>query len=236
MDFDFKRNEKYYTTDNKMLLAGIIITLVGLAVWYFFRWWYIIGNVLVILPVIGIVLIFVWLGKRSSDADIDGQTAAATEDLHKYAVEKLNLYKTVNNALPPYTLAGYDFENLEERKIVIGRDRRARTDRYGAFAFIFTPDKLHIYTRQFSLLESGIKENSLSIPFLDIAKIEILEEDFVHHYGKDGKKEANVKNTVYAITRENGEVTRYYFHNSVDADNIIEQVERYKKQNRAAQN
>ena len=236
MDFDFKRNEKYYTTSNTMLLVGIALTLIGLVIWYMFRWWYIIGNVLVVIPLVGIILIFMWLGKRSNDADIDSQASAATEDLQKYAVEKLNLFKTVNNALPPSTLAGYDFEDLEARKIVIGRDGRARTDRYGAFAFIFTPDKLHVYTRQFSLLEGGIKENSLAIPFLEIAKMEILEEDFVHHYGKENKKEANVKNTVFAITKENGEVIRYYFHKSVDADNIIENVERYKKQNRAAQN
>lgn len=235
MDFDFKRNRKYYTTDNKMLLIGIAVTLIGLLIWLYFRWWYIIGNLLAIIPVVGVILIFTWLGKRSSDADIDSQTEAATEGLHRFAVEKLNLYKTVNHALPPYTLAGYDFTAPSTGKLVIGRDGRARSDRFGAFAFLFTPDKLYIYTRQFSLLEEDLTENSLAIPFLDIAKAEILEENFVHHYGKDDKKSATVKNTVFSITREGGEVIRYCFHNSVDADNIIEQIERYKKQNISAQ-
>ena len=165
---EYERNLKYYKSNDKHFFTGVIIIGVGALL-------FIIGNVLgfdflprqtqisMVIAGIGAAIAFIPSAGRSSEHDIDDAVTRATYRYDEETVENVNL--RLSRRIKPMLLGEfvYDGEGVLVRR---GRsDRKYRSSKYVASAFIFTNDGIYISQKTFSLIEDNTVETEMEFVF-----------------------------------------------------------------------
>ena len=165
---EYERNLKYYKSNDKHFYVGVIIIGIGAVL-------FAIGNVLglrfmpmqtqlaMVIAGIGAIIAFIPSSGRSSEHDIDDAVARATHRYDEQVIENVNI--TLSRRIKPVLFGEYvyDGEGVLVRR---GRaDRKYRSSKYVASAFLFTKDGVYISQKAFSLIEDSTVETDMEFVF-----------------------------------------------------------------------
>ena len=168
---DYKKNLKYYQSNDKHFYVGVIIIGIGALL-------FAIGNVLGfrLMPMqtpismtiagIGAAIAFIPSSGRSSERDIEDAVLRATHKYDEQVAESVNI--TLSRRIKPVLLGEfvYDGEGVLLRR---GRsDRKYRSSKYTATALLFTNDGIYVSQKTFSFIEDNTVETDMEFIFENI--------------------------------------------------------------------
>lgn len=169
---DFKKNQKYFQPMN--LKAGIIACVIGVIC-------------LAIQPVSGLIvcavgalLIYLQIGGRATDADIDAAVASQLNNIKARALKKLGVDEDEVKEIAPITFDGFVFSNAMIKQ---GKDGKYRSNKYRAVMFFFSSDEVHCYTYDFSITDSAQKESTDVYFYKDIVSVSTQTEGTQYSVG-----------------------------------------------------
>lgn len=221
-----KRNIKYFTAPPMSVptIVGWAIILIGAIL-------LMVGSSLtlpgVITAIVGLTVVVVTSGGKSTDTDIEFQISGRTKNLQEESEKKFEVYeKNFLKILKPVNLRGYDFEAKETPfYFKKGADGVSRTNYFMGCNLIFTNEKMFVYGRRFSLIDEGVDEiiaNSFYFTELDKAVI----EEKIYTYKKKNT-DVNVKYYVFSILKEDGGVAvSMCVDYGADIDKYVDQISR----------
>lgn len=214
-----KRNLKYFTSKgiNPVIVAGACVILLGL--------------ILLLVPTtkpIGMVIILVGVGvavfgsgAKSGEADIDNQIIGCTKDMYEQAMIKHEVYeKHFISIIKPIFLRGFDFktDGIYCKK---GPDHKYRTSIYNAVQLFFTRDRIYVYGKHISLVDSGEEANyeyADSYLYADI-KGAYIEETTFDYNGRA------VNAYYFALKKTSGEdIFRFTVEYGADVDKAADDI------------
>ncbi len=170
---DYQKNLKYFKSTDTHYYVGLPIFAVGAIffvmayIFWTYLFWYqdIVG---IVLMIAGALIAFVPRSLRSSEKDIDDAVTEMTKDYEKNQAEMLGIVPQLTRGEPKPLLVGtyvYDENSLLRRGKT---DRKFRSDRYHASAFLFTKQGFCISEKIFSLIEDRTEENIREFHYADI--------------------------------------------------------------------
>lgn len=159
---DYAKNLKYFAEAN--VKPGVIACLVGLVL--------LAVNALVGIVVIavGAILIYLSVGGRPSDQDIDSAVNAQLGNLQQKALKKLGLDPEEVQEIAPISFHGYDYKGSGV-KIKKGKDSKYRCSKYEAVVFLFAANDVHCYTYNFSITEDWHRESTDVYFYKDLVSV-----------------------------------------------------------------
>ena len=171
---DYSKNQKYFMPVN--LKWGIIVCVVGVLLLTESAIAGIIGIV------IGAALIYLQVGGRPTDADIDAAVNSQLANLKTRALKKLGLDEDEVNEIAPISFDGYVYTGAASIKE--GKDGKYRSNKYQAVMFFFSSNEVHCYTYDFSITESGQKESTDVYFYKDIVSVSTQTDGTEYSVGK----------------------------------------------------
>jgi len=221
-----KRNVKYFTAPPLSIaaLVGWGIVAIGAIL-------LIIGSDLtvagIITAIIGVAVIILSSGGKSTDTDLEFQISEKVKDLQEMNEKKFEVYeKSFLKMLKPVNLRGYDFEAGKEpfyfRK---GADGMNRTNYFKAANLIFTNEKVFIYSRAFSLTDEAVDEVvTSSYYFNELSKAALDEKLYTY---KKGDRDVEVKYYVFNLLKDdNTPALSLCVNYGADIDKYVEMITR----------
>lgn len=158
----------------------------------------------VIVAIVGLAVIVISSGGKSTDTDLEFQISERIRDLQEQSEKKFEVYeKSFLKMLKPVNLRGYDFEAKEEPLYYKkGKDGTNRTNYFRGTNLIFTSEKMFVYGRRFSLTDEAIDQIiAEQFYFTELDKAEIEEKVYTY---KKKEEDVNVKYYVFKILKEDG--------------------------------
>lgn len=164
----FKSTDTHYYIGLPIFIAGVVFFALAYIFWtYLFPFQDIISLILIIL---GALIAFVPLSRRSSEKDIDEAISQMTENYEKKMAETLGISAALTRECPPTLVGTYTFEN--DTLVRRGKtDRKFRSDHYTAAALLFTKNGICIAEKKFSLIEENTEETLHEFLYADIDEI-----------------------------------------------------------------
>ncbi len=220
---DYKKNLKYFTSNDKHFYIGVAIMAVGIicfALYYFF-WilflpYHEITSLFMI--IIGAGIAFVPLSMRSSEKDIDEMLLRSTQNYAVSAAEKAGLEQHLHPNIKPTTVGDfvYDGEGILLRK---GRiDNKVRSSVYAATAMIFTCRGIYIVQKRFSLVLKSLEEKETELVYTDIDEVNVITEVLTFENGLRAK-------VSFIVIMVNGkEAMRIPTSNGSASDRLCEEI------------
>ena len=170
---DYKKNQKYFQPTN--LKAGIIVCIIGLVV-------------LFVSPIVGIIaiafgalLIYLQVGGRPTDEEIDAAVTSQLKDMKTRALRKLGIDEDEVSEIAPITFDGYVYDKALIKQ---GKDGKYRSSKYQAVMFFFSSNEVHCFTYDFSIVESSQKESTDVYFYKDIVSVSTQTEGTEYSVGK----------------------------------------------------
>lgn len=170
---DYKKNQKYFQPAN--LKAGIIVCLIGLVL-------------LAASPIVGIIaiafgalLIYIQVGGRPTDEEIDAAVTSQLKDMKTRALRKLGVDEDEVSEIAPITFDGYVYNKALIKQ---GKDGKYRSSKYQAVMFFFSSNEVHCFTYDFSIVESSQKESTDVYFYKDIVSVSTQTEGTEYSVGK----------------------------------------------------
>lgn len=170
---DYKKNQKYFQPAN--LKTGVIVCLVGLVL-------------LAASPVVGIIaiaigalLIYLQVGGRPTDEEIDAAVTSQLKDMKTRALRKLGVDEDEVSEIAPITFDGYVYNKALIKQ---GKDGKYRSSKYQAVMFFFSSNEVHCFTYDFSIVESSQKESTDVYFYKDIVSVSTQTEGTEYSVGK----------------------------------------------------
>lgn len=170
---DYKKNQKYFQPTN--LKAGIIVCIIGLVL-------------LFVSPIVGIIaiafgalLIYLQVGGRPTDEEIDAAVTSQLKDMKTRALRKLGIDEDEVSEIAPITFDGYVYDKALIKQ---GKDGRYRSSKYQAVMFFFSSNEVHCFTYDFSIVESSQKESTDVYFYKDIVSVSTQTEGTEYSVGK----------------------------------------------------
>lgn len=170
---DYKKNQKYFQPTN--LKAGIIVCIIGLVL-------------LFVSPIVGIIaiafgalLIYLQVGGRPTDEEIDAAVTSQLKDMKTRALRKLGIDEDEVSEIAPITLDGYVYDKALIKQ---GKDGKYRSSKYQAIMFFFSSNEVHCFTYDFSIVESSQKESTDVYFYKDIVSVSTQTEGTEYSVGK----------------------------------------------------
>lgn len=170
---DYKKNQKYFQPAN--LKAGIIVCLIGLVL-------------LAASPIVGIIaiafgalLIYIQVGGRPTDEEIDAAVTSQLKDMKARALRKLGVDEDEVSEIAPITFDGYVYNKALIKQ---GKDGKYRSSKYQAVMFFFSSNEVHCFTYDFSIVESSQKESTDVYFYKDIVSVSTQTEGTEYSVGK----------------------------------------------------
>ena len=170
---DYKKNQKYFQPAN--LKAGVIVCLVGLVL-------------LAASPIVGIIaiaigalLIYLQVGGRPTDEEIDAAVTSQLKDMKTRALRKLGVDEDEVSEIAPITFDGYVYNKALIKQ---GKDGKYRSSKYQAVMFFFSSNEVHCFTYDFSIVESSQKESTDVYFYKDIVSVSTQTEGTEYSVGK----------------------------------------------------
>lgn len=171
---DYSKNQKYFKPVN--LVPGIVcgvIALVGLAGKSFVMF--------LIFAVAAAALIYLQIGGRPSDADIDAAVTSQLKHMKKRALNKLGLDEDEVKEIAPIVFDGYVYKNAQIKR---GKDMKYRSSKYQAVMFLFSSNEVHCYTYDFSITENSQRESTDVYFYKDLVSVSTQTEGTEYSVGK----------------------------------------------------
>lgn len=170
---DYKKNQKYFQPAN--LKAGVIACLIGLVL-------------LAASPIVGIIaiaigalLIYLQVGGRPTDEEIDAAVTSQLKDMKSRALRKLGVDEDEVSEIAPITFDGYVYNKALIKQ---GKDGKYRSSKYQAVMFFFSSNEVHCFTYDFSIVESSQKESTDVYFYKDIVSVSTQTEGTEYSVGK----------------------------------------------------
>lgn len=170
---DYKKNQKYFQPTN--LKAGIIVCIIGLVL-------------LFVSPIVGIIaiafgalLIYLQVGGRPTDEEIDAAVTSQLKDMKTRALRKLGIDEDEVSEIAPITFDGYVYDKALIKQ---GKDGKYRSSKYQAVMFFFSSNEVHCFTYDFSIVESSQKESTDVYFYKDIVSVSTQTEGTEYSVGK----------------------------------------------------
>lgn len=170
---DYKKNQKYFQPTN--LKAGIIVCIIGLVL-------------LAASPITGIIaiaigalLIYLQVGGRPTDEEIDAAVTSQLKDMKTRALRKLGVDEDEVSEIAPITFDGYVYNKALIKK---GKDGKYRSSKYQAVMFFFSSNEVHCFTYDFSIVESSQKESTDVYFYKDIVSVSTQTDGTEYSVGK----------------------------------------------------
>lgn len=170
---DYKKNQKYFQPAN--LKAGVITCLIGLVL-------------LAASPIVGIIaiaigalLIYLQVGGRPTDEEIDAAVTSQLKDMKSRALRKLGVDEDEVSEIAPITFDGYVYNKALIKQ---GKDGKYRSSKYQAVMFFFSSNEVHCFTYDFSIVESSQKESTDVYFYKDIVSVSTQTEGTEYSVGK----------------------------------------------------
>ena len=158
---DYERNLKYYKSNDKHFVAGMIILGIGvlfLAVSELLGLRLFRGQMSVAMTIMGIgaLIAFVPSAKRANEGEIDDAILRATDKYEEEVAENVNI--TLSRRIKPVLFGEfvYDGDDVLLRRGL--SDRKYRSSKYVASAMLFTNDGIYISQKTVSLVEDNTVE------------------------------------------------------------------------------
>ena len=197
---DYERNLKYYKSNDKHFIVGMIILGIGvlfLAVSELLGLRLFRGQMSVAMTIMGIgaLIAFVPAGKRANEGEIDDAILRATDKYEEEVAENVNI--TLSRRIKPVLFGEfvYDGDDVLLRRGL--SDRKYRSSKYVASAMLFTNDGIYISQKTVSLVEDNTVETDMEFVFEYLDEVYVVQEERV--FGEDKVKIA------FFVVKENGE-------------------------------
>lgn len=204
-----KRNLKYFTQNplNTVSIVGAILAFIGVitAALFFdseFRWVSFVG---IGVMVVGLVMLYIVLGGRTSPSDLDYQIYERVKYLDETAQKRLEVYEShFSKVIKPVTIKGYDYNTTENIYFKKGSDNKNRTNIYNTAVLYFTKDKMHIYGKHFSLTDDLFDREIMGhYKFVDIDRAEVVDSEVAF---AEGKYTRRITVHTFRVLKNNGDV------------------------------
>jgi hypothetical protein len=170
---DYAKNKKYFQPAN--LKVGIIVCLIGLVL-------------LAASPIVGIIaiavgalLIYLQVGGRPTDADIDAAVTSQLASMKARALKKLGVDEDEVNEIAPISFDGYVYNKALIKQ---GKDGKYRSSKYQAVMFFFSSNEVHCFTYDFSIVENSQRESTDVYFYKDIVSVSTQTEGTEYSVGK----------------------------------------------------
>ena len=157
---DYAKNKKYFAPSN--VKTGVIVLIVGIIL-------------LAVQPILGIIvaavgglLIYLAVGGRPSDSDIDAAVNSQLSNLQQRALNKLGLDIEEVKEIAPISFHGYDYKGALVKQ---GKDNLYRSSKYEAVMFFFAADDVHCYTYNFSITEDWHRDKTDVYFYKDLVSV-----------------------------------------------------------------
>lgn len=157
---DYAKNKKYFAPSN--VKTGVIVLIVGIIL-------------LAVQPILGIIvaavgglLIYLAVGGRPSDSDIDAAVNSQLSNLQQRALNKLGLDIEEVKEITPISFHGYDYKGALVKQ---GKDNLYRSSKYEAVMFFFAADDVHCYTYNFSITEDWHRDKTDVYFYKDLVSV-----------------------------------------------------------------
>ena len=221
-----KRNIKYFTAPFMSVptIVGWAIVLIGVI-------FMIIGQQLmlagVLTGIVGLAVIIITSGGKSTDTDIEFQISQEIRDLQEQSEKHFEVYeKSFLKQIKPVNLRGYNFEAKKEpfyyKK---GQDGMNRTNYFKGANLIFTSEKMFVYGKDFSLTDSEANEVFAEQFFFNELEKATVEEKVYTYKKKDA--DVNVKYYVFSVLKTDGTpALEMCVDYGADIDTYVEQISR----------
>ena len=220
---DYKKNNKYFSSNGMLFLVGVPLIIVGIFLCAFvLRWrtmW--IGVVTI---AAGIALSLGLKSSAMSDEDFDQVVKNAMNDIEAHSSEVFKFPRRYEVLHPNVILGNYDFTRTEETPVKRGHDLKYRNGFYSGVLFNFTNDGLRIDSRKFSLLHEDMKEDILYFKWEEVEGAQLDEEEY--DVTLTNGKPAKVKGEVFRLKMKDGAVYSYSVKNTADVDEAIDCIYR----------
>lgn len=171
---DYAKNKKYFQPIN--LKLGIIVCIIGLILFAATPIAGIVGLA------IGAFLIYLQVGGRPSDSDIDAAVTSQLSNMKARALKKLGLDEDEVSEIAPISFDGYVYN--KSATIKKGKDDKYRSNKYQAVMFFFSSNEVHCYTYDFSITESSQKESTDVYFYKDIVSVSTQTDGSEYSVGK----------------------------------------------------
>lgn len=205
---DYKKNQKYFKPVN--LKAGIIVCIIGLVL-------------LAASPIVGIIaiavgalLIFLQVGGRPTDADIDAAASSQLANMKARALTKLGIDEDEVNEIAPISFHGYDYTKAMIKK---GKDGKYRSNKYKAVMFFFSNNEVHAFTYIFSITENNQKESTDVYFYKDIVSVSTQTDGTEYSVGKGKSSQFDYES--FTLTTTGGTSVSCSVRNIDDAQRSI---------------
>lgn len=219
-----KRNLKYFIAPPLSIpsLIGWAITVIGIIL--------IIAKLTLpglLVTIVGIAVVAVTSGGKSTDTDIEFQISERIKDLQEQSEKHFEVYeKNFLKMLKPVNLRGYDFIEKETPfYFKKGSDGMNRTNYFTGMNLIFTNEKMFVYGRRFSLINEEIDEKiTSSFYFTELDKVVLDEKSYTTTIKKH---EEQVPYYVFRVLKTDGEdAVALCVDYGADIDKYVEQISR----------
>ena len=220
---DYKKNLKYFKSNDKHFYIGAAIMAVGLicfALYYFFWILFLPYHEItsLFMAIIGACIAFVPLSFRSSEKEIDEMLMRSTGNYAMEVAEKAGLERHLHPNIKPMTAGNFVYagEGIILRK---GRiDSKVRSNIYAATAMVFTCRGIYVEQKRFSLIEKSMDVSENEFAYADIDDVNVVDEMLSFENG------IRVKASFIVINAGGKEVFRIPTSNGSASDRLCEEI------------
>ncbi len=186
---DFKKNLKYFQSNDKHFNIGVVILGAGLvlfALTFIMRHSYFLMTPAFVLIAAGAAIAFVPLSYRSSGKELDEMAARKIEKYDENTADETGLSDSLLRILKPTVVGDYTYDDgaLFRRERT---DRRMRTSIYTATALIFTKTGIFTAQKKFSLIEDTESETTAEYVYEELDSVGTIMEEKTFEDGTRAK-------------------------------------------------
>ena len=219
---DFKQNINYFKKSDAPKIIGAALAIIGLLMLWIGLGYGYIGYILMVVFIVAGVAMFIYGSSgRASENDIDSDIARQMEGIEVNLEEDKKRSKKVLKHIPPKAIEGYVYNDGAMLKKA--KNGSLRSSEYTKTMLYVLSDSLYISSRTISVTEPNVKDDTFDISYDLIEKVEITrgEKDISF-----GKKTFKAKECFFSITYDGGKNINFPIHDDVDADELVNTIEK----------
>lgn len=224
---NLKHNLNYFKKSDNLKFIGMGLIVIGLLM-LLFGWSYITYIIMALSIPSGFVLFIIGSSGRSSDSDIESDIKSQLDGLiADFEKDKKRGRKQLKN-VSPSEIAGNCY--TDDVMLTKAKNSSVRSSDFAKSVIYFLNDELYIIKRTVSVIENNIRNSEFDIEYSKIEKVEITREKKVM---TSNKRKFNVSIVMLQITYDNGQAFTSPIHDDIDADQLVEkinkQIDEYNK-------
>ena len=220
---DFKKNLKYYHSNDTHFYIGFVTLIIGgvfFAIAQLFHFWFFPyqPTISLIVAIVGALVAFVPRYMRSGGQDIDNAVTMMTKDYATASAENIGItHMLLKNPRPvQFGSFTYDRDDLLVRRSKT--DAKYRSNAYTVSAILFTKAGIFVSVKKFSLTDDRVEETVSDFVYLDLKNAEVT---YTEQTLPDGHKK---RLACIVITASDGTTLHLPAEQSAALDRICEDI------------